>query len=79
MMGRRVWLRRQAAAPNALGLLAHLALILCSLQAMVYLTSIIDHYHDLPDVMLFMHAHRLSWCARRAWGAWPLRAARCAL
>ncbi|MCJ1254667.1 hypothetical protein MMC24_002482 [Lignoscripta atroalba] len=30
-------------------------------EVMVYLTYIIDHYHELPDVIIFMHAHRLSW------------------
>lgn len=27
-------------------------------EVMVYLTYIIDHYHKLPDVVIFMHAHR---------------------
>ncbi|CAJ2509522.1 Uu.00g145480.m01.CDS01 [Anthostomella pinea] len=30
-------------------------------EAMVYLTYIIDHYHDLPDVVLFHHDHLRSW------------------
>ncbi|ORY07280.1 hypothetical protein BCR34DRAFT_489523 [Clohesyomyces aquaticus] len=30
-------------------------------EAMVYLTYIIDHYDDLPDTVLFMHAHRYAW------------------
>lgn len=30
-------------------------------EAMVYLTYIIDHYDDLPDVILFHHAHRQAW------------------
>lgn len=30
-------------------------------EVMVYLTFIIDHYDDLPDVMIFMHAHRRAW------------------
>ncbi|KAH0559700.1 hypothetical protein GP486_003785 [Trichoglossum hirsutum] len=30
-------------------------------EAMVYLTYIIDHYESLPDIMIFMHAHRFSW------------------
>lgn len=30
-------------------------------EAMVYLTFIIDHYDALPDVMIFMHAHRRAW------------------
>lgn len=31
------------------------------LQAMSYLTYIIDHYESLPDIVLFMHGHRASW------------------
>ena len=30
-------------------------------ESMAYLTAIIDHYHDLPDLMVFMHAHRDAW------------------
>ncbi|KAF2102236.1 hypothetical protein NA57DRAFT_54157 [Rhizodiscina lignyota] len=30
-------------------------------EAMVYLTYIIDHYDNLPDVVLFFHPHRFSW------------------
>lgn len=30
-------------------------------EAMVYLTFIIDHYTSLPEIMLFMHAHRTAW------------------
>ncbi|KAF2734694.1 hypothetical protein EJ04DRAFT_228946 [Polyplosphaeria fusca] len=30
-------------------------------EAMVYLSYIIDHYDDLPDTTLFMHAHRHAW------------------
>jgi len=30
-------------------------------EAMVYLTFIIDHYTALPDIMIFMHAHRRAW------------------
>jgi hypothetical protein len=30
-------------------------------EAMVYLTFIIDHYHDLPDVMFFHHDHSQAW------------------
>jgi hypothetical protein len=30
-------------------------------EVMIYLTYIIDHYDDLPDVSIFMHAHRYSW------------------
>ena len=30
-------------------------------EVMVYLTYIIDHYHNLSDVNIFMHSHRHSW------------------
>lgn len=30
-------------------------------EAMVYLTYIIDQYDTLPDVSIFMHAHRIAW------------------
>jgi hypothetical protein len=30
-------------------------------EVMVYLTYIIDHFSTLPDITLFMHAHRHSW------------------
>ena len=30
-------------------------------EVMVYLTYIVDHYEDLPDIVLFMHSHRWSW------------------
>ncbi|KAF2195458.1 hypothetical protein K469DRAFT_744035 [Zopfia rhizophila CBS 207.26] len=30
-------------------------------EAMVYLTYLIDHYDNLPDTVLFMHAHRHAW------------------
>jgi len=30
-------------------------------EAMVYLTYIIDHYDELPDVILFFHAHQYAW------------------
>ncbi|KAJ4215762.1 hypothetical protein NW759_009622 [Fusarium solani] len=30
-------------------------------EAMVYLTYLIDHYEGLPEVMIFMHGHRISW------------------
>jgi hypothetical protein len=30
-------------------------------EVMIYLTYIIDYYDDLPDVSIFMHAHRYSW------------------
>ena len=29
-------------------------------EVMVYFTFIIDHYEDLPDIVLFMHAHRYT-------------------
>ena len=30
-------------------------------EVMIFLTYIISHYTNLPDVVLFMHAHRWSW------------------
>ncbi|PGH06468.1 hypothetical protein AJ80_08162 [Polytolypa hystricis UAMH7299] len=30
-------------------------------ESMVYLTFIIDHYHTLPDTMLFLHSNRIHW------------------
>jgi hypothetical protein len=30
-------------------------------EVMVYLTYIIDSYDDLPDISIFMHAHRFAW------------------
>ena len=30
-------------------------------EAMAYLSAIIDHYDNLPDIMIFMHAHRFAW------------------
>jgi Protein of unknown function (DUF3431) len=30
-------------------------------EVMVYLTYIIDHYDELPDVSIFMHAHQFAW------------------
>ncbi|KAF3004188.1 hypothetical protein E8E13_006339 [Curvularia kusanoi] len=30
-------------------------------EVMVYLTYIIDHYDELADVTMFMHAHQLAW------------------
>ncbi|EGE84093.1 hypothetical protein BDDG_07038 [Blastomyces dermatitidis ATCC 18188] len=30
-------------------------------EAMVYLTYIIDTYHALPDISIFMHAHAVTW------------------
>lgn len=30
-------------------------------EVMTYLTYILDHYDNLPDVSIFMHAHRYSW------------------
>ena len=29
-------------------------------EVMIYLTFIIDHYEQLPDIVLFMHAHRFT-------------------
>ena len=30
-------------------------------EVMVYLSYIIDHYDNLPDVVMFMHSHRFAW------------------
>jgi hypothetical protein len=30
-------------------------------EAMVYLTYIIDHYDELPEIMIFVHAGRIAW------------------
>ena len=30
-------------------------------EVMVYLSYIIDHYDELPDVSIFMHSHQFSW------------------
>ncbi|KAL2357068.1 hypothetical protein BJ546DRAFT_427424 [Cryomyces antarcticus] len=30
-------------------------------EGMTYLTYIIDHYNSLPDINVFMHAHRWAW------------------
>lgn len=30
-------------------------------EVMVYLTYLIDHYEEVPDIMIFMHAHRYTW------------------
>jgi hypothetical protein len=30
-------------------------------EVMVYLTFIIDNYDELPDICIFLHAHRYSW------------------
>ncbi|KAL6241687.1 hypothetical protein RBB50_011469 [Rhinocladiella similis] len=30
-------------------------------EAMVYLTYIIDHYDDLADISIFVHAHQIAW------------------
>lgn len=30
-------------------------------EVMVYLTYIIDHYHNLSDVTMFMHSHHIAW------------------
>jgi hypothetical protein len=30
-------------------------------EVMVYLTYIIDHYHNLSDVTMFMHSHQIAW------------------
>ena len=30
-------------------------------EVMIYLTYLIDHYDELPDIVIFMHAHQYSW------------------
>jgi hypothetical protein len=30
-------------------------------EAMAYVTYIVDHYHDLPDTVLFFHPHKSTW------------------
>ncbi|KAF2747134.1 hypothetical protein M011DRAFT_486783 [Sporormia fimetaria CBS 119925] len=30
-------------------------------EAMVYLTYLIDHYEELPEVVIFLHAHKYAW------------------
>lgn len=30
-------------------------------EVMVYLTYLIDHYHNLSDVTMFMHSHQIAW------------------
>ena len=30
-------------------------------EVMIYLTYLIDHYDNIPDIMMFMHAHRWAW------------------
>jgi len=30
-------------------------------EVMVYLSYIIDHYHNLPEIIIFTHAHRHAW------------------
>ncbi|KAI5304114.1 hypothetical protein KEM56_006840 [Ascosphaera pollenicola] len=30
-------------------------------EAMIYLTYLIDNYKNLPDISIFMHAHRYAW------------------
>ncbi|KAF1952695.1 hypothetical protein CC80DRAFT_495203 [Byssothecium circinans] len=30
-------------------------------EAMVYLTYIVDHYSELPDIVIFVHAHSAAW------------------
>ncbi len=42
-------------------------------EVMIYLSYIIDHYHDLPDVVLFMHAHRWSYHNNELQGADAVR------
>ncbi|RJE16641.1 hypothetical protein PHISCL_11022, partial [Aspergillus sclerotialis] len=30
-------------------------------EVMVYLSYIIDHYGNLPDIVAFMHSHQFAW------------------
>ncbi|KAF9894305.1 hypothetical protein FE257_007808 [Aspergillus nanangensis] len=30
-------------------------------EVMVYLSYIIEHYHELPDIIAFMHSHQFAW------------------
>ncbi|EXJ81471.1 hypothetical protein A1O3_07763 [Capronia epimyces CBS 606.96] len=30
-------------------------------EAMAYLTFIVDHYHNLPEIMVFLHPHLMGW------------------
>ena len=38
-------------------------------EVMVYLSYIIDHYDDLPDIVIFMHAHRFTYHNNELLGA----------
>lgn len=38
-------------------------------EAMAYLTFLIDHFHALPDIILFLHSHQKGWP-----GAWHVDA-----
>lgn len=42
-------------------------------ESLAYLTAIIDHYDDLPDLMLFMHAHDVSWHTFQLGQRWSLQ------
>lgn len=42
-------------------------------ESMAYLTAVIDHYDNLPDLMLFMHGHRLAWHTPLLGQDWILR------
>jgi hypothetical protein len=42
-------------------------------EAMAYVTAVIDHYDNLPDLMVFMHGHRLAWHTPLLGQDWILR------
>lgn len=42
-------------------------------ESMAYLTAIIDNYDALPDLMLFMHGHDVSWHSFEFGQRWMLR------
>jgi Protein of unknown function (DUF3431) len=42
-------------------------------ESMAYLTAIIDHYENLPDLMIFMHGHRIAWHTPLLGQDWILR------
>lgn len=40
-------------------------------EVMVYLTYIIEHWHKLPDIVVFLHSHRYSWHNNELWMGTP--------
>lgn len=51
-----IYVADQPSSQNALGLPQNKGN-----EAMAYLTFLIDHYENLPEVMVFMHGHRTAW------------------